>query len=91
MFICADLFRKMWSVVRNECFLKEAKVSLHKTVLLPTLLNGSESWVHLWNDKSMFNGILKMHGKTRRDGAKYEWVLNECGWIPKLNYNIKKC
>lgn len=43
---CANFVRKsvccLWSVARNECVPKEAKMTLCKNVLLPILLHGSE-------------------------------------------------
>ncbi|KAF1010546.1 MAG: hypothetical protein GAK29_05048 [Acinetobacter bereziniae] len=74
----------LWSVAKNENVSAEAKVAVYKSVVLPTLLYGSESWVCKAQHMSKINAVgmdflRSVCGKTRMDRVRNEWVRKECG------------
>jgi hypothetical protein len=74
----------MTGLARSEVLSTKAKLAVYNSVLLPTLMYGSESWVCQAQHKSKLNAVCmsflqNMCGKTRPNKVRNTWVRNECG------------
>ena len=74
----------LWRVVKNENLSMGVQMAVYRSVFLPTLLYGSESWVCLQKHKGRLNAagmdfLRRACGKTRMDRVRNEWVRDECG------------
>lgn len=79
----------MAGLAKSEALSNKAKLAVYNSVLLPTLLYGSESWVCQAKHKSKLNAVgmsflRNMCGKTRMDRVENTWVMNECGVKEKI-------
>ena len=80
----------MWAVNQSEQLSMEAKKAVYNSVVVPTVLYGSETWVCQNKHVSKINAVGMRYlrsacGKTRRDKMKNEWIRNECGIKATLN------
>lgn len=85
----------MGDVVKRECISKEAKIAVYKTVMVPTLLYGSESWVCQKRHLSKVNAVgmdylRRVCGKNRRDRVRNDWVLDNCGVSENIEVKYDK-
>jgi Reverse transcriptase (RNA-dependent DNA polymerase)/Endonuclease-reverse transcriptase len=74
----------MAGLARSEVLSTKAKLAVYNSVLVPTMLYGSESWVCQEKHRSKVNAVgmsflRSMCGKTRMDKVRNDWVMNECG------------
>lgn len=80
----------MAGLAKSDALSSKAKISIYNTVLVPTVLYGSESWVCQSKHESRVNAVgmsflRSMCGKTRLDRVRNAWVMNECGVTEKLS------
>src|SRR5215468_3024833 len=80
----------MWAVNQSEQLSMEAKKAVYNSVVVPTVLYGSKTWVCQNKYVSKINAVGMRYlrsacGKTRRDKIKNEWIRNECGIKATLN------
>jgi hypothetical protein len=73
----------MMGLARSEVLSTKAKLAVYNSVLVPTLMYGSESWVCQEQHKSKLHAVgmsflRSMCGKTRLDKVRNTWVRNEC-------------
>ena len=83
--VCAGrkVVGSMRTVARSETLSLRAKLAVYSTVLLPTVLYGSESWVCGAMHRSKLNAVgmsfLRASvGKSRWDRVRNDWVKSKC-------------
>ncbi|MFA0954716.1 RNA-directed DNA polymerase, partial [Klebsiella pneumoniae] len=69
---------------RSDVLSAKAKLAVYGSVLAPTVLYGSESWVCGARNRRKVNAVgmsflRGVCGKTRMDRVKNVWIMNECG------------
>ncbi|MFA0954709.1 RNA-directed DNA polymerase, partial [Klebsiella pneumoniae] len=74
----------MAGLAKSEVLSTQAKLAVYNSVLVPTVLYGSESWVCLAEHTSKVNAVgmsflRYVCGKTRMDKVRNEWVMSQCG------------
>jgi hypothetical protein len=77
-------------LARSQFLSKKAKLAIRNSILLPTLLYGSESWVLQARHTSRINAVDMSYmrgicGKSRWDHVKNVDIMNECGINESVN------
>lgn len=71
-------------VIRSKNISNKAKMAIHNSIFVPTVLYGSETWTYQEKDKSKMNAIdMKFYrimcGKTLMDKVSSKIIMKECG------------
>ncbi|CAG4947225.1 unnamed protein product [Parnassius apollo] len=84
------------SIVKNQNVSKKARMVIHNTVLVPTLMYGSESWVWQKKHESRINAVemrslRSMLVLNRNDRVRNCVIRDKCGMQDDvMTYRIKK-